>query len=125
MNSTSIEMSYSPLKVICEYQTLLQSSNENWTASRVWPLMCVVSLTTHLMLTGHCRRMAFSSLSHVYPKLNFCVHILGLSIPSRIGHQRNLSKANATGVSGNARCHITSILPVTNGNYCITLMGRA
>src|SRR6266849_6137369 len=125
MNSTSIEMSYSPLKVICEYQTLLQSSNENWTASRVWPLMCVVSLTTHLMLTGHCRRMTFSNLSNLYPKLNFCVHILGLSIPSRIGHQRNLSKAIATGVSGQTRRHISAIFAVTYGNHCITLVGRA
>ena len=41
-------------------QSLSQSSNENWIASGVWPLMCVVSLTTLSMLTGHIRRSSIS-----------------------------------------------------------------
>jgi hypothetical protein len=42
----------------------------------VWPLMCVVSLTTLLMLTGQCRYMMFSNLSSTF---NLWTHILGLS----------------------------------------------
>lgn len=41
-------------------QSLSQSSNENWIASGVWPLMCVVSLTTLSMLTGHIRISSIS-----------------------------------------------------------------
>ena len=41
-------------------QSLSQISNENWIASGVWPLMCVVSLTTLSMLTGHIRRSSIS-----------------------------------------------------------------
>ena len=60
--------------------------NENWTASRVWPLTCVVCFFDYsLILMGHCRRMASSNL---YLMLKFCVHISGLSIPSRIDYQK-------------------------------------
>jgi hypothetical protein len=49
------------MHMLAQSQTSSQSFNENWMASRVWPLMCVVSLTTLLMLTGQCRHMTLSN----------------------------------------------------------------
>ncbi len=44
-------------------QMLSQISNKIWIAGRVWPLTCVVSLTTLLMLTGQCRRITLMKIS--------------------------------------------------------------
>ncbi|SRR5258707_3851745 len=102
-------------------QTTSQIQNWSWNASRVWHLMCVICLTTLLMLTGQCRG---TILTNLYPMFNSWMNILGLARkgPSRTDHRRNLSSTESLTTSrrdamlAKSRWPISIILLLVIGN---------